>query len=53
MTRHFGFLRALLLAALVLAALQWAQAHRFQDLEARIWWFDLRQTLFGVPNEPH
>lgn len=46
MSAHWGLIRALGLAALVLIALQWAQARHFERLEARIWWAELRQSIF-------
>jgi hypothetical protein len=49
MTRHFGMIRALALAALVLVLLQWAQARQFERLEARIWWAELRAEIWEGP----
>lgn len=47
MTWNFALIRALALAALVLAALQWMQAHEFERLEARIWWAEFRHSVWG------
>lgn len=46
MTGHWGLFRALALAALVLVALQLLQARQFERLEARIWWAEMRQSIF-------
>jgi len=49
MSADWSFLRALFLAAVILAALQTLQSGHFQQLEARIWWAELRAQIWEGP----